>query len=160
MAYSLDNATLVLASGPRATRVIANADEIEPELVGFVRNAVRWIDPKFPQKGQRGQGVRGSYTDPTTEVETEMTQVEELAPDGRGIRIIRMIKIVTEGDPIEGVVRVVAVGVANGGQLELRWNFTATEWELRGGSAQLTVEGPRQEECIADFLSWFEQGGN
>lgn len=159
MAATGDSATFVTASGPRATRVVANVDEVEGELLGFVRNAVRWLDPRFPQKGRRGQGVRGAWTD-AEQAETEMTQVEELTPDGRGVRIIRLVRVVTEGEPSDGAIRVIAVGVANDARLELRWNFITSETEVRGTSAELTVDGPRSTECVADFLSWFEQGGN
>lgn len=155
----LDTATFVTAAGPRATRVVERVDDIEPELLGFVRNAVRWLDPRFPQKGQRGQGVRGTWTN-ADNTETEMTQVEEMTPDGRGLRIIRLCRVVTEGEPCEGAIRVIAVGAANGARLELRLNFLASHTEVRGTSAQLTVDGPRCSECVADFLSWFEQGGN
>lgn len=154
-----DSATFVTAAGPRATRTVPNVDAIEPELVQFVRSAVRWLDPGFPQKGTRGERVRGGWKD-DEQVETEFTQVEELANDGRGIRIIRLYRMTEPGPPWEGGLRVIALGLANGARLEVRWNFVANESEIRGTSAELTVEGPRQFECIADFQSWFETAGN
>jgi hypothetical protein len=158
MGASLDTATLITSTGPRATRTIANVDDIEGELVGFVRTAVRWLDPRFPQTGHRGERGRGGWTG-DDQVETEMTQLEELAHDGRGIRIIRLHRDVLIDDGYEGAIRVIAVGVANDQRLEVRWNFLATENEVRGKSALLIVEGERQSECIADFVSWFD-GGN
>ena len=159
MAGTGDTATFVTAAGPRATRIVPTCDAIEPELVSFVRSAVRWLDPGFPQKGIRGERVRGGWKD-DQQVETEFTQVEELTSDGRGIRILRVYRMTEPGPPWEGAVRVVVVGAANGAKLELRWNFIATESEVRGTSAELTVEGPRQFECIADFKSWFDTFGN
>ena len=32
-----------------ATRSVASLDEVEPELLDFVRSSVRWLDPGFPQ---------------------------------------------------------------------------------------------------------------
>jgi len=154
-----DTETFVVAAGPRATRTVATVDEIEPELVGFVRSAVRWLDPAFPQKGRRGDRVKGGWTD-EQQVETEMTQVEELTPDGRGLRIIRLYRMTPPGGPFEGAIRVIAVGAANQAKLEVRWNFIASEAEVRGTSAELTVDGTRQFECVEDFKSWFETGGN
>ena len=58
--------------------------------------------------------------------------------------------------PYEGAIRIVAVGVANEARLELRWIFLASDTEVRGTSALLIVEGARESECIADFVSWFE----
>jgi hypothetical protein len=159
MAVTGDTATFVTATGPRATRIVPTVDAIEPELVGFVRSAIRWLDPNFPQKGTRGEKVRGDWKD-DQEVETEFTQVEELSNDGRGIRIIRVYRMTPPAPPWEGAVRVIVLGAAAGARLELRWNFIATESEIRGTSAELTVEGPRQFECIADFQSWFETPGN
>ena len=159
MAATDDTSTFVTAAGPRATRTVPSVDAIEPELVGFVRSAVRWLDPGFPQKGVRGQGVKGGWTD-DEKVETEFTQVEELSADGRGIRIIRVYRMSPPTPPWEGAIRVIAVGVANGARLEVRWNFVADESEIRGRSAELTVEGPRHTECVADFQSWFETAGN
>lgn len=43
-----DAATFVTAAGPRATRSVASVDEIEPELVEFVRTTIRRLDPHFP----------------------------------------------------------------------------------------------------------------
>ena len=48
------------------------------------------------------------------------------------------------------------MGVANDARLELRWNYIATENDVRGTSALLIVEGERQSECIADFVSYFD----
>ena len=154
-----DTATFVTAAGPRATRTVPNVDAIEPELVGFVRSAVRWLDPGFPQKGIRDKGVKGGWTD-DEQVPSEFTQFEELSSDGRGIRIIRVYRMTPPAPPWEGALRVIAVGAANGARLEVRWNFIADENEVRGTSAHLTVEGPRHTECVADFQSWFETAGN
>lgn len=159
MAVTGESPTFVSVAGQRATRSVANVDDIEPEFVGFVRTAVRWLDPRFPQTGQRGQGVHGSWTD-DEQVETEVVQFEELAKDGRGVRIMRLYRLTPPDGPYEGSVRVIAVGVADGARLELRWNFIASESEVRGTSAELTVHGARQFECIEDFRSWFETGGN
>lgn len=159
MAATDDTATFVTAAGPRATRTVPTVDTVEPELVGFVRSAVRWLDPSFPQKGIRNQGVKGGWTD-DEKVPTEFTQFEELSTDGRGIRIIRLYRMTPPAPPWEGAIRVIAVGVANGARLEVRWNFIADESEIRGRNAELTVEGPRYTECVADFQSWFETAGN
>lgn len=159
MAVTGDSATFVTATGPRATRAVPNVDAIEPDLVAFVRSAVNWLDPGFPRKGQRGPRQAGGWTD-DNQVETEFVQVEELAPDGRGLRIIRVYSLARPGEPYEGAVRVIAVGAADNAKLELRWNFLADEHEVRGTSAELTVEGPRYQECVADFQSWFDTFGN
>ena len=155
---TVDTATFVTAAGRRATRTVANVDEIEPDLRGFVRSAVRWLDPGFPQKGVRGPGQHGSWTD--DQAATEFTQFDELSRDGRGLRIIRLYKTAPPGEPFEGAVRIIVVGAANGARLELRWNFLATENEVRGTSAELTVEGERQYDCIQDFQAWFDTLGN
>lgn len=159
MAASDDTATFVTAAGPRATRTVPTVDAIEPELVGFVRSAVRWLDPSFPQKGVRDKGVKGGWTD-DEKVESEFTQFEELSSDGRGIRIIRVYRMTPPAPPWEGAIRVIAVGAANGAKLEVRWNFIADENQIRGTRADLTVEGPRHTECVADFQSWFATAGN
>jgi hypothetical protein len=155
MAETGDTATYVSAAGPRATRSVATVDEIEPELVGFVRTAVRWLDPRFPQTGRRGPREGGNWTD-DQQVETVMVQVEELAQDGRGLRIIRLYRVAPPGEASEGALRIIALGVANDARLELRWNFLASVTEVRGTSVELTVEGARHVECIADFHSWFD----
>lgn len=155
MAVTGDTATFVTATGPRATRGVATVEEIEPELRGFVRNAVRWLDPRFPQRGRRSDPVEGGWTD-DQQVETVMQQVEELTADGRGLRIIRLYRIAPPPEPYEGAIRIIVVGAANDARLELRWNFVASELEVRGTSAELTVDGPRHVECVADFLSWFD----
>lgn len=159
MAVTGDTATFVTAAGPRATRSVPTVDAIEPELIGFVRTAVRWLDPGFPQKGRRTAAVKGGWTD-DEQVETEMTQVEELTHDGRGLRIIRLYRMAPPEGPFEGAIRIIVVGAANDARLELRWNFVASETEVRGTSAELTVEGSRQYDCIEDFRSWFETTGN
>ncbi len=155
MAVTGDTATFVTAAGHRALRTVASVDEIEPELIGFVRTAVRWLDPRFPQSGGRRPGERGGWTD-DQQVETEFVQVEELARDGRGLRIIRLYRITSPGGPYDGAIRIIALGAANGARLELRWNFVASEAEVRGTSAELTVDGARHVECVADFRSWFD----
>jgi len=155
MAVTGDTAIFVTAAGRRATRSVASVDEVEPELLGFVRTAVRWLDPRFPQKGRRGSPVGGGWTD-DQQVETVVREVEELAPDGRGLRIIRLYRMTPPGGPYEGAIRIIAVGAANDARLELRWNFVASETEVRGTSVELTVDGARHVECVADFHSWFD----
>jgi hypothetical protein len=155
MAVTGDTATYVTAAGRRATRSVATVDEIEPELVAFVRTAVRWLDPRFPQTGRRGPREGGGWTD-DQQVETVIQQVEELARDGRGLRIIRLYRIAPPGEPYDGAIRIIALGAANDARLELRWNFVASETEVRGTSAELTVDGARHVECVEDFRSWFD----
>jgi hypothetical protein len=150
-----DTTTFVTASGPLATRTVATLDAIEHQLVAFVRGTARWLDPDFPQRGRRGDAVDGSWTDDEN-VETVMQQVEELYLDGRGLRIIRLHRQQTPDGPHEGAVRVVAVGLADDAKLEVRWNFLASDTELRGTSAALMVDGARQVHCVADFQRWFE----
>src|SRR6188768_4393060 len=111
MAVTGDTATFVISTGPRATRTVAAVDAIENELVGFVRTAVRWLDPRFPQSGGRRPGERGSWTD-DQQVETEFVQVEELARDGRGVRIIRLYRMTPPGGPFEGAIRIIVLGAA------------------------------------------------
>jgi hypothetical protein len=148
----MPDSTFITAAGPRATRSV---DEIEPELIRFVRTAVRRIDPHFPETGGRGQRVRGGWTD-DQKVETEFVQVEELAPDGRGLRILRLYRMTSPGPPWDGAVRVIALGMANDARLELRWNFVASATEVCGTSAELTVEGAPDAGCAQDFRSWFD----
>ena len=150
-----DTATYVTAAGPRATRVVSRVADIEPELIEFVRTAVRWLDPSFPQSGLRSGWVGGGWTD-EEKVETEFVQAEELAPDGRGLRIVRVYRIAPDDQPFEGAVRVVALGAANGAHLELRWNFLADENQVRGTTTDLTVDGAGHLACVADFRSWFD----
>ena len=145
--------TFATATGARATRTVESLDAIEPQLVAFVRGTARWLDPGFPQRGRRGSAERGQWTD-DDQVQTLVQQVEELV-DGRGIRIIRLYRVATPGGPHEGAIRVVAIGLANA-ELELRWNFVASEADVRGTSAELTVDGAREDECVADFRAWFE----
>lgn len=146
--------TYETATGPRATKIVESIDAIEPELVAFVRGTARWLDPSFPQRGRRGPNERGGWTD-DNQVETLMQQVEVFDAAGRGLRIIRLYRVVTPGDPHEGAIRVIAVGLANDAKLELRWNLIASHLEVRGTSAELTVEGPHQDQCVADFHEWF-----
>lgn len=158
MAATIASATLVTSTGSRATRAVDTVDDIEGELVGFVRTAVRWLDPRFPQTGIRGERGKGGWID-DDQVEVEMVQEEELAKDGRGLRLIRLHRLIPIDGPYEGAIRVIAVGLDPELMLELRWNYIASYTEVRGTSAQLLVEGARQSECIADFVSWFD-GGN
>jgi len=159
MAVTGDSSILVTAAGRLATRTVSRVDDIEPELRDFVRTSVRWLDPSFPHTGRRGQGQRGGWTD-DDQVETEMTQFEELDHEGRGLRIIRLYKMSPPEGPFEGAVRVIALGAANGAKLELRWNFLASDLEVRGTSAELTVEGERRDEVVHDFQRWFDNIGN
>ena len=85
-----------------------------------------------------------------------MEQVEELYLDGGGVRIIRLYRLETPDGPHEGAVRVVAVGLANGARLEVRWNFVASDTDVRGTSTALMVDGVRRVQCVADFQRWFE----
>ncbi|HEU4729934.1 MAG TPA: hypothetical protein VFT22_18685 [Kofleriaceae bacterium] len=165
-----DTATFETASGPRATVTVETLDAIEPQLVAFVRGAARWLDPWFPQRGRRGPAERGGWTEGDGEgggeVAITMQQVEELQ-GGRGVRIIRLSRAPASpaslaspaspgsGGAHEGAIRVLAVGLADHARLELRWNFAASEHGLRGTSAELTVDGARREECVADFRCWF-----
>ena len=158
MPETSDTERFVTAAGHRATRSVASVDEIEPELIAFVRTAVRWLDPHFPQSGDRGPRQRGGWTD-DQQVETEFVQVEEVTGDGRGLRILRLYRISPPGEPYHGAIRVVALGAANGARLELRWNFDASETEVRGTSAELTVDGELHAECVASFRSWFDTAG-
>jgi hypothetical protein len=150
-----DTATFVMATGARATQTVARVDGIVPQLVAFVRGTARWLDPDFPQRGRRGDAVDGSWTDDEG-VETVMQQVEELYLDERGLRIIRLRRLQPPEGPHEGAVRVIAVGLGDGAKLELRWNFLASDTEVRGTSAALIVDGARRVHCVADFQRWFE----
>jgi hypothetical protein len=90
-------------------------------------------------------------------VAVTMQQVEELL-DGRGVRIIRLSRArrsPTSSGSHDGAIRLQAVGLPDNAQLELRWNFDASEHALRGTSAELTVDGLHHEECVADFRRWF-----
>jgi hypothetical protein len=149
-----DIATFETASGSRATRTTENVDSIEPELVTFVRGTARWLDPTFPQHGTRGPKQRGAWTGDDG-IETQMQQVEELDGDGRGLRIVRLYRVTTPGGPFEGAIRIVAAGFRLGVELELRWNFVASDTYVRGTSAELTVAGPHMQECVTDFRRWF-----
>lgn len=162
-----DDEIFITATGPLATRSVGTLDEIEPELVGLVRGWALWLDPGFPQTGRRGSHSRGSWVDGLRvrgswiddhQVETEFVQVEELTPDGRGLRILRLYRITPQipHGPYEGALRVVVEGAANNARLELRWNFVASETEVRGISAELTVKGSGHSECVADFRSLFD----
>lgn len=170
---SSETATFETASGRLATQTVESVDAIQPQLVPvddrliprdsgpgrvtFVRGAARWLDAWFPQQGNRGPKERGGWTGEDG-IETQMQQVGVLAPEGRGLRIIRVYRLTPPGGPLEGAVRVVAVGLPAGVELELRWNFIASETEVRGTSAELTVEGSCKEECVADFRQWFAMG--
>lgn len=173
----MSNEIYIIANGPLATRSVSTVDEVEPELLGFVRSWALWLDAGFPQAGRRGSyaagglrdesradggwsdglQVRGSWID-DQQVKTEFTQVEELTPDGRGLRILRLYRITPASPygPYEGAIRVIALGAANGARLELRWNFVADESEVRGASAELTVEGAGHSACVADFRRLFD----
>lgn len=71
-----------------------------------------------------------------------------------------MYRIPSDDQPFEGAVRVIALGAANDARLELRWNFLATDIEVRGTSAELTVDGAGHGECVESFRSWFDTVGN
>jgi hypothetical protein len=146
--------TFETASGPRATKTVESIDVVEPQLTAFVRGTARWLDPFFPQHGTRGPNERGGWTGDDG-IETQMQQVEELDAEGRGIRVIRLYRVTPPGGPFEGAARIVAVGLSEGVELELRWNFVASDTEVRGTSAELTVDGSGKEECVADFRQWF-----
>lgn len=159
MAAASDTEVFLIAAGDQATRTVPNVDEIEPELVEFVRRVVRWLDPDFPETGERGTRVRGDWLD-DQQIQTEFVQVQELAPDGRGLRILRLYRVTPPGGPYEGAVRVVAEGLATGARLELRWNFVASHLDVRGTSAELTVDGPGHLEVVEAFRGRFEPIGN
>lgn len=57
---------------------------------------------------------------------------------------------------IAGAIRIIAVGAANDARLELRWNFVASLTEVRGTTAELTVDGARHSDCVADFRRCFD----
>lgn len=122
--------SVVTATGPGATRVVASVEAFEPLLVAFVRGTARWLDPWFPQRGRRGE--------PAGQV------VEELDFERRGLRLIR------HADALE----LVAVGLEDA-TLALRWSYVVAGSEIRGTSVQLTVDGPHHASCIADFETWF-----
>jgi hypothetical protein len=172
-----DAEIFITSTGPLATRVVPTVDDVEPEFIGFVRSWVLWLDPGFPQTGRRGSyskggirneslkdggwedglRVRGSWID-DHKVKTEFVQAEEITPDDRGLRILRLYRITPQlpHGPYEGAIRVYTLGAANGARLELRWNFIASENEVRGISAQLTVEGAGHSGCVADFRRLFD----
>lgn len=125
---------MITATGPGATRTVDSALAFEPLLVAFVRGTARWIDPWFPKRGRRGPPV----------ILDDVQQVEELDFEGRGVRVIRQ----------DGALRIVAVGLVDA-TIELRWSFAASGSEVRGTSAELVVEGPHHEQCVADFEHWF-----
>lgn len=146
--------TDTVSTGPRATRTADSVDPIERELVSFVRRTARWLDLGFPAKGQRGPNERGQWTGDDGVV-TMMQQVEEFDSRRRGIRSIRLMRLGSPGGPHVSTLRVVAVGVANHAELVISWNFTTTDAELRGTSAELTVSGAGEERCVAAFREWF-----
>jgi hypothetical protein len=152
-----ESATVETASGQRVTPIVESVDAIEPMFCTFVRGTARWLDPFFPQRGSRSAPARGGWTGDDA-VETQMQEVDEVDPDGRGLRLIRLYRMTPPGGPFEGALRVAAVGLPDGFELELRWNFVASDTEVRGTSAELTVEGRRKEECLADFRRWFAGG--
>jgi hypothetical protein len=145
----------VISTGVRATQVIETVDDVEPELVALVRRSVRWLDPSFPETGERGDNEGGQWTNDDGTV-TQMQQVEEFDRSGRGIRTIRLLFDATGNDPQQCAVRVIAVGLPNDAVLEVRWNITVSTTEVRGNSAELTVRGANDEKCIREFGDWFE----
>lgn len=150
----MSSVTYEVAKGPRATRTVETIDAVEPELVTFVRASARSLDPSFPQSGTRGPKARGQWKD-DDQVPTLMQQVEELDTQGRGIRMIRTVTTRTPGEPHEGAVRVIAVGLPNGARLEIWWDIILSATEVRGTSIELTVAGEGKQKCIADFHDWF-----
>ena len=142
------------SEGPRAIHTVETVDAVEPELVNLVRGYARWLDPSFPESGERGPKERGQWTN-DDQVVTYMQQVEEFDGDGRGIRTIRLLRHAVEGGPNNGALRVIAVGLPEGSTLELRWNNVVSAEDVRGLSAELTVDGPNKDKCIAAFNEWF-----
>ncbi|HUS29115.1 MAG TPA: hypothetical protein VMZ53_11410 [Kofleriaceae bacterium] len=149
-----DTETCEIAKGPRAVRIVSSADEVEPELVAFVRSSARWIDPTFPQSGDRALGQKGQYTNDEG-IECYFTQVEEYDSDGRGVRIVRYMRVLTPLGPHDTSMTVTAIGLANNASLAVRWDFITTEQNLRGKSAAIFISGARKDQCIADFREWF-----
>jgi hypothetical protein len=112
------------------------------------------LDPSFPQSGDRGPKERGQWTNDDQTI-TYMQQVEELDGDKRGIRTIRLLRHRLPGEPNEGALRVIAVGLANDAVLEVRWNIIVSATEVRGQDAELKVDGANKDKCIADFRECF-----
>jgi len=144
-----------IATGSGATRTVDTIDLYEPVLISFVRSFARRIDSTFPEGGEVGPKERGQWTD-DEKITTYMQQVEHF--DGnRGIRTIRLLRHAIEGGPNEGAVRVEAVGLEDGAQLELRWNIIASPDWVQGTSAELKIEchPAYRAQCIAAFQEQF-----
>jgi hypothetical protein len=149
-----ETTTQETATGPRATRTVETVDSVEPELAQYVRRSALLLDPSFPQSGDRGPKERGQWTNDDQTI-TYMQQVEELDGDKRGIRTIRLLRHRLPGEPNEGALRVIAVGLANDAVLEVRWNIIVSATEVRGQDAELKVDGANKDKCIADFRECF-----
>jgi hypothetical protein len=144
-----------IATGPRAQQAIASLDDIEPELLLFMRGTARWMDPWFPQRGLRGDPQRGEWTQDDG-IKVYMRLCDELV-DGKGIRMIRFYYAPVGSDDVHVVaIRLQVVGLVDA-ELELRCNFDADVNSLRGTSAVLSVAGVGHEQCLADFHRWFGQ---
>lgn len=147
-------ATFEVCRGRRATQTIWSLDDIEPELLTFIRGTARWLDPFYPQRGARGAGQRGQWTQ-ADGAKVSMMLVEEFAADGRGIRITRLLIVpAREGGVYGATIRLEAIGLVDA-KLVLQCDFAADEQALRGTLAALTVQGPHDEACLADFRMWF-----
>ena len=133
---------------------VDSVDIIEPQLVVFVRGTARWLDPTFPPHGRRGLNERAQWTD-DAEIETKMQRVTEFDMYQRGVEIIRLYRTDPPEGPCPGSIRVIAAGLPEGCVLELRWEFVASEHDVRGTSAELTVGGLNHGECLTDFRRWF-----
>lgn len=142
------------SDGPRAKQIVETVDAVEPAFVAFVRNcATHCQDPTFPQTGQRGPKERGQWANSDGSI-TYMQQVEEFDDAGRGIRMIRLIKHAAPGEPKEGALRMIAVGLPNNARLELRWEMVVSATEVRGTSLEIAVDGAGRDKCIAAFREW------
>jgi hypothetical protein len=153
-----DNDTCVIAKGPRALRVVESLDHVEQELVMFLRTSARWLDPTFPQSGERGTGQRGQFTG-SDGLETLFIEVDEFDADGRGVRMTRYLYLGSVPDSEEGENKGAFTAEAIGltaATFTLRWEFITSAAEVRGAFAALFVSGAAKEQCIADFRDWFD----
>ena len=151
-----DTETCVIAKGPRATGIVETLDQVEPDLMTFVRASARRLDSTFPMSGERGTGQRGQWTDDDG-VKNFFTQVEEFDSQGRGIRVVRLMFVgEPAGEPHPGAITIAAIGLANDAKLTLRWDFITSGEHIRGTSAALFVAGTAKEDCIADFRDLFD----
>ena len=154
--------SLYIAKGPRALQLVETVDAVAPELVMVLRRFARWLDPTFPQEpGEPCLGEKGQWT--SDGIVTLFTQVDELNALGLGVRIIRKLSYkhrYSDDDEFEenkqGSVAVHAIGLPNGGELSINWKLIVNGREVRGTSAELWIDGPNVEACVADFRDVFD----